>query len=75
MKMTYYPDMDALSIVLAGGPAPYGEDTQRDNITMFFDENDQLIEILIDQASEAAPLDKLKGSPHFEICAPEAERA
>ena len=67
MKVEYFPGADTLSIVFASGPfVPEGEDTTDPNVTLLYDDENRIAEILIEHASERIDLAELRRKVSFE---------
>ena len=68
MELHYFPDTDTLSIAFdKHGPVRRTVDGPNHNILMEFGENNQLVGLTLEHASETTPLAALKASPHFEV--------
>jgi uncharacterized protein YuzE len=68
MELHYFPDTDTLSIALdRHGPVRETVDGPNHNIFLEFGEDDRLVGLTLEHASETTPLDALRDSPHFEV--------
>lgn len=65
MKLLYFPDVDVLSIKFPPNRF-HGQDTHDADVTLFFDKESHISEILIENASTRMDLDKLRNEPQFE---------
>ena len=67
MKVEYFPDTDTLSIVFAAGPfTPEGQDTQDPDVTLLYDEDNRIAEIIIEHASTRTDIAELRRKVSFE---------
>ena len=74
MKVEYFPDTDTLSIVFAAGPfVPEGEDTTDPDVTLLYDNENRIAEIVIEHASKRIDLSELRRKVSFEEVHGEAE--
>jgi hypothetical protein len=65
MRLLYFPDVDVLSIKLP--PDRFeGRDSSDPDVTLFFDKQNRISEILIENASRRMDLDRLRQEPQFE---------
>lgn len=65
VRLLYFPDVDLLSIKLPPDRAE-GQDTNDPDVTLFFDKDNRISEILVENASKRIDLDKLRREPQFE---------
>ena len=67
MRVEYFPDTDTLSIVLAAGPfQAEGQDTNDPDITLLYDGEKHLAEIVIERASQRVDLAETRRRIGFE---------
>ncbi len=63
MKTTYYKDADQLKIWLTHGPATGGGEDVAEGITLFYDDQDRIVGIEINQASQRADMSVIARDP------------
>jgi uncharacterized protein YuzE len=74
MKIEYFPDTDTLSILMTQG-ADYmeGEDTNDPDVTLLYDRDNRLAEIVVEHASRRVDLDQLRHHASFEVVTARSE--
>ena len=63
MKVQYYPKSDMLTVDLAQGPATGGGEEVKEGIVLFYDEQDRLVSIEIEGASQRVDLTDIQADP------------
>lgn len=67
MKIEYFPQTDTLSILLVHEPGSVeGEDTQDPDVTLLFDAENRVAEIVIEHASARTDLENIRKRLGFE---------